>query len=181
MPTILTYQLPHQWSAEVECINYFKDSSGGIFPERSKITPLLLPVMLRKLIETEAQVLGQEEKMKGEKKALHICSISPCVKCNARYFVYTLQSLVSSLTVNAGKLRLREVKVLAQDDSACKWRTWKSNPSLSGSCSVLLRKKLRSFWDFFSFHPKKLFTVKLFLLGRKLCKAFATAPTRSET
>lgn len=114
------------------------------------------------------------------KKTLHICSIPPCVTGSARCFAYTLDSLVSSLPVNTGKLRLREVKELAQSHTACKWWIWHSNPGLLGYHSGLLRKILALF-EIFSFDPKKSFTVKPFIFGRKLCKAFATAPTHSAT
>lgn len=45
-------------------VQYFKDSSGSIFPEKPKLTPPLFPAMFRKLIETEAQVLGQGKRRK---------------------------------------------------------------------------------------------------------------------
>lgn len=54
------------------------------------------------------------------------------------------------------RMRLREVRELAQDLTACKWCIRGSNPGLSGSHTGLQRKNLDLFEIFFFFWSRKV-------------------------
>lgn len=123
-------------------VDYFKDGFGNIFPRKPELTCPLLS-MTQEAIRNRGTGSGtrkEEKKIKKKKKKDNPYLQLPfhVFKCRARYFAYTLESLISSVPVNTDENWHRELKTLALGHRACKWKIWGLNPGLSGSHSVLL-------------------------------------------